>query len=113
MMKLIMAKKSQQTQIVKVDEKQRDQMVNNILNAHPELRLDEFKKHQLVELVTAYLLDCDGFNKKHVNLKRKKKREKFSHPRNCQLNIWVSPRESRKMNPHKNHKTILYLAMMV
>jgi hypothetical protein len=69
------------TQKVKVDEKQRDQMVNNILQAHPEIKRDPLKKYQVVELVTAYLLDSDEFNKKTSEFEKLEKKGKLDPPK--------------------------------
>ena len=56
-----------------IDEKVKNKMMNDILKDNPKLSFDPLVKHRLEDIVEAYLLDPDGFNKRTTAIQKKDK----------------------------------------
>jgi hypothetical protein len=60
----------------KVDNKQRDKMIDDILKDHPEYGADTLKRYYVEQMVESYLADSDGFNRKATDTEKEEKKRK-------------------------------------
>ena len=63
-------------QIKKIDEKQKEKLIEAIMKDNPTLGKDSLQQYYITQLVESYLIDPDTFNRKTTEIMKQEKKKK-------------------------------------